>query len=93
MALEASSEDIFEMAEQAARYRVVLVEAIHALADREKQLHARDRIIAQQRDEIRTLRAGHEQQIGRARDEYRKVRDENRQLRATIMQADMGRAA
>ena len=74
-------------------YRELAQQGIHALADRERQLQTRDRTIEHQRNEIRTLRAGHDQQSASAREEYRKLRDENRRLRAGTMQADMGRAA
>jgi hypothetical protein len=91
IALEQSSDDLFDLAEQAARYRVVLVEAIHALADREKQIRARDRTVENQRSEIRALRAEHERRMGVARQEYRKVQAELRRVLAT--QADEQRAA
>jgi hypothetical protein len=93
LALEQTSDDHLDQHETIARYRMCYVAAVHMLADQAKQLKARDRTVAHQREEIRKLRAMPPEQIARAREEYSRLRDDYRRLRATILQADMGRAA
>ena len=44
------------------------------VAERDRQLRARDRIVAHLLDENAKLRADHARQIDRAREEYRKLR-------------------
>ncbi|HZA35443.1 MAG TPA: hypothetical protein VE505_10975 [Vicinamibacterales bacterium] len=68
MAVEHSSDDLQDLAEQLSGMRVLLLEALTMLADRERRLE-------------------------RSRELYARLRDENRRLRAAIMQADTKRAA
>ena len=93
LAVEHQGDDVYDLAEQAARYRQVLVEALHALADRERQLKARDRTVDALREEVRAVRADREQRLAHARREYARLRDETRRLRAMSMTGDGERAA
>jgi hypothetical protein len=93
IAIEHGGDDHAELAESVARYRLCFIAALGALAERERQIGARDRAVEHLRAENRRLRAHHEQQLARARDEYRRLRDENRRLRAAIMLADAAKVA
>ena len=68
IALEQTTDDLFEMAEHAGRYRQCYLAALALLADRERRLEI-------------------------SREAYRRLRDENRELRAQITRPDLGRAA
>jgi hypothetical protein len=68
LALEQTSDDLQDLAEQLSGTRSALLEAIGMIADRDRRLE-------------------------RSRECYARLRDENRRLRASIMQADMGHAA
>ena len=68
MAVEHSSDDLQDLAERLSGMRVLLLEALTMLADRERRLE-------------------------RSRELYARLRDENRRLRAAIIQADTKRAA
>jgi hypothetical protein len=68
LALEHTTDDLFDVAERAARFHECYLLTLEMLADRERRLKL-------------------------SRECYARLRDENRRLRASIMQADMKRAA
>ena len=68
LAVEHSSDDIFELAERSACYRQAFLVCLAQLADRERRLE-------------------------RSRECFARLRDENRRLRASVMQTDIARAA
>lgn len=89
LARETLAASELDLADQRDGYRLTLQIAIAQLADREQQARRQSRRIEQLIAENRGQRERHEHQLATAREEYRRLRDELRRLRASLLSVEV----
>src|SRR4051794_34188892 len=82
--LAAANADLQTLAEQLSGMRRVAPAAFEMLGERGRRIEAHDRDVVRLKDEIKAIRADHARVLDKARDEYRKLAQENRRLRAPL---------